>query len=158
MRCHTGGGAARSWLSHRAHSPPCSPGPRRPAGSSASQPQRRTAASIQQPALRHFSCTRSLRERPCSHSQTRQQHTHTHTDTHTHTHTHPTSREAMRNGSPAPPFTEGTTKRSLITIRSLVPAKDLISNSSSRWRHGRICRPLSATLGDAAPADRWGFL
>lgn len=30
MRCHTGGGAARSWLSHRAHSPPAPPRPQTP--------------------------------------------------------------------------------------------------------------------------------
>lgn len=133
MRCHTGGGDARSWLSHRAHSPPCSPGPRRPAGSSALQPQRGTAASIQQPALRHFSCTRSHRERRCPHSQTRQQHTHKQT----------TSREAMRNGSPAPPFTGSTTKHSLRTIRSLAPAEDLqqpLSTLASR-RSAAPCRP-----------------
>lgn len=30
MRCHTGGSAARSWISHRALSPPCPPGLPRP--------------------------------------------------------------------------------------------------------------------------------
>lgn len=94
------------------HVPLASPGPRHPAGPSALQPQRSTAARHSTPGpaplLMHMQPYSGL----YSHSQTHQQQTHTQT----------TTKETMRNGSLPPPFTQSTTgldqKHSLITIHS----------------------------------------
>ncbi len=78
--------------------PLASPGPRHPAGPSALQPQRSTAARHSTPGpaplLMHMQPYSGL----YSHSQTHQQQTHT-----------STTKETMRNGSLPPPFTVSTT-------------------------------------------------
>jgi len=157
MRCHTGGGAARSWLSHRALSPPCPPGLPRPQAPRWAQgfttPEEHCSqhsAAGPAPLLMHMQPYSGL----YSHSQTHQQQTLT------------TSKGTMRNGSLPPPFTVSTTgpeqNTRLITVHSHtqalthmpVAAKDLQQFLSTLCAGiQKICCPLSATSGLASNSE-----